>query len=69
MVQVDVRTTKLPQKHDRNAKQNTHTPKKKKVLLVGLQSGSVIVVQGDVQHNKVTMRVLTSAHQTGNFCM
>jgi|LauGreDrversion4_2_1035121.scaffolds.fasta_scaffold2591123_1 hypothetical protein len=34
------------------------------VILVGLQSGSVIVVQGDVLKNKASMRVLTSAHQT-----
>ena len=34
------------------------------MILVGLQSGSVIVVQGDVLKNKAWMRVLTSAHQT-----
>ena len=39
------------------------------VILVGLQSGSVIVVQGDVQNNKATMRVLTSAHQTPVVCL
>jgi len=39
------------------------------VIVVGLQSGSVVVVQGDIHHNKATMRVLTSAHQTPVVCL
>jgi hypothetical protein len=39
------------------------------MILVGLHSGSVIVVQGDLAHNKAVLRVLTSAHQTPVVCI